>query len=290
MAQPNKNQKPAPTAIVKEETKAVGKFNYGAMGSAGKETIRHDQLTVPYLYQMQDKSAPVKEGKNPLARPGNFYNTVTGKCYDSKQGVTVIPLRADLEYVEWIPVDAGGGFIGKFRPEAPEVAAAKKASKKFGEYYTGEPTKEYPLGAHELVETHLWWALISDDGVHFEEVIIPFVSTKIKAFKKMNSAIKGYMPEDEIPLFAHQVLLTGVYVPEKPDYWTIDMSSLNGDVANSLLNPEDEGEAKLLERAFKTYNLIGAGEMKADDESLQRMAKGQTQAQQRPAADPSVPF
>lgn len=172
---------------------------------AGFEGATSSDFAVPFVGILQKGSPQVEEGNPKLipgAKAGMLINTVTGKLYDGKTGIRFIPVHRDRKFIEWIPRDDGGGFVGIFLADSPEVKEAlKKAGRKFGKLKIGDN--------NDLVETCELYGLLLDDAGGFERVIISFASTQIPMYKRLMTTAQSIQlggPDGRPvipPLFSH---------------------------------------------------------------------------------------
>lgn len=188
---------------------------------AGLENVTQEELAVPFVVILQKGSPQCEEGNPraiPGAKPGMLMNTVSQKLYDGKEGIRFIPVHRDRNYIEWIPRDDGGGFVGVYRPESKEVKdAIKAAGRRFGKLKVGDN--------NDLVETcSLFGLLLAPDG-SFERVIIAFSSTQIAIYKRIVTNAQSVQLAGEDgrtvvpPLFAHIWRLTTEFFTKKNYTW-----------------------------------------------------------------------
>ena len=134
-------------------------------------------FAIPFIVILQSLSPQVDgENKIPGAKPGMFYNTVTGELSEE---LVVIPCRYTRTFVEWVPRDAGGGFRGE-RDHTFE-----------GEYdrlrdpATGKA--KLPNG-NEIADTRNFYVLVEDqDTGALSPAVISMGSTQIKKARNWNT-------------------------------------------------------------------------------------------------------
>ena len=84
---------------------------------AGVSNMGMDDVAVPYLYVLQTNSPQVNPDHDAYidgAKAGMFFNNVSMEIYDGRnEGLIVIPCAYERKYVEWVPRDSGGGFVGE---------------------------------------------------------------------------------------------------------------------------------------------------------------------------------
>lgn len=199
---------------------AVSTYDAEDLG-AGLENVTQEELAVPFVVILQKGSPQCEEGNPaaiPGAKPGMLMNTVSRKLYDGKDGIRFIPVHRDRNFIEWIPRDDGGGFVGVHLAESAEVKAVQaKAGRKFAKLKINDN--------NDLVETcHLFGLLLAPDG-SFERVIIAFASTQIGVYKRIITNAQSVQlqgPEGRTvipPLFAHIWRLTTEFTTKKNYTW-----------------------------------------------------------------------
>lgn len=239
-------------------TKAVALYDEEDTG-AGFENITQDELSVPFIAVLQKNSPQVEDG-NPRqlagAKAGMLFNTVTNKLYDGKLGIRFIPVHRSRNYIEWIPRDDGGGFVGIHEVDSLEVRdALKKAGRKFGKLKVGDN--------NDLVETcGLFGLLLAEDGT-FERVVIAFASSQIGTYKRLMTTaqsiqVVGTNGEPQIPpLFSHVYRLRTEFFPGKNNYtWFKWRVAFDGDDAVSCRLAKD---APLYQQAKQFRAMVLSG-------------------------------
>lgn len=96
-------------------------------------------LAIPFIGILQ-KSSPQVDEADPKyvqgAKVGMGFNTVTGEIFDmarqqdGKGGLEVILVYYDKKYVEWVPRDNGGGFVGQYEVDDTRIKACTLNDKK----------------------------------------------------------------------------------------------------------------------------------------------------------------
>lgn len=178
------------------------------LAGAGFEGSSREDYAVPFLRILQSNSPQVVDKTVPDAQPGLIFNNVTQELFKE---VTFIPCSRDHNYVEYIPREAGGGFVGIRPADDPLVVDLIKRHGGF----TKLPTAE----GHELVQTFYIFGLnVREDG-NVEQDVVSFSSTQIKKYKNWMTTASTLMHKRanntmmRLPLFAHKWTLTTV--PEK---------------------------------------------------------------------------
>lgn len=174
--------------------------------AAGFDNIGVDDVAIPFIAILQSGSPQVKRGDQQVegAVEGDFYNTVTGKLYKE---IGLIPCAYKKAYVEWVPRDAGGGFVKEHSSDSDVLSTATKDDR-------GRDV--LPSGNHIVTTAYHFCILTLEDG-SYERVVLSFSSTQLKKSRKWNSAMMALMIEIKgkkirPPMFSH--IYKAVTIPE----------------------------------------------------------------------------
>lgn len=273
-------------------TTAIEVFDdYGEDLGQGYENQTMADRKIPMLVVLQSNSPQVVESKGKY-HPGQIYNTVTGEVMDE---VTFVPAVTDHCMLAFVPRDDGGGFRGRFPMDSKIVAAmiARNDGRNIGKVpfpqldTKGEPKRDEkgkPLPTQELVENFEVYAIIYKDREIVGFGVIPFSSTKIKAYRGWNSQIAGFAPTlpmkqgdgstiqkkfnpGQIPLFSHRVkMTTEIETNSKGTYFVPVLSPALGgdDLKGSMIGKSDPRYAA----AKKLHDDVIAGHAKAAYETM----------------------
>lgn len=145
--------------------------------------FKAEDLAIPRLYLLQDMSPQVKERSPDYvqgARPGMWFNTVTGQIMPS---VTLITINHKRRYVAWRPRLDNGGGGGLVKPDVPY-------EEYMGYEETGISVRSYrdDKGLVEVVDTpELVGLLLPEAGSEYSPmpVAISFPKTKAKVIARM---------------------------------------------------------------------------------------------------------
>lgn len=212
----------APVAEKKQEVATVGEPNlpavidYGDDAGEGLENLSRDEFTIPFLRILQSNSPQVENQDPAGAAAGMFINTSTGEMYDGENGIEFIPCRRDHNFVEYVPRDQGGGFVGIHPPDEPLVKQLRAEQGKFGKLKVDET-------GNELAESWYLYCLVRQWDTEFwknEEpwtrVVIGFASTQIKKYQNFIGRVGGIKYRNSQsaliipPLYAHRWRATTV--------------------------------------------------------------------------------
>jgi hypothetical protein len=192
---------------------------------AGTSDLTAADLSIPFLAILQKGSDQVDENgpqKIEGAKPGMFFNTVTKTIADGKKGIRFLAVDHRHEFIEWIPRDQGGGFVGRYAINDPYILAAKKRKVAAENTDFGSLTTE---DGNDLKETFTVTGLIlgeSDEDIP-EPVMISFASTQIRGYRDwMTSAFVKINVDGHavpLPLYAHVFRLRSEFQENKLGSW-----------------------------------------------------------------------
>jgi hypothetical protein len=267
----------AGTAVAKPDTasKEVAGFDYGEeMAGAGYEQQDSSFLAIPFLAVLQSNSPQCGE-EDSKARPGMFFNTVTGDLRQGSKGVKFLPAYVDHVFVEWVPRDKGGGggagFVGIHQPSSDVVREAQKRPPK-------EDKRSVFLteAGNELVETYYMYGVVLDDDNEPEGLaVIAFTSTKIRAFRNYMSKLnyfnfrKAGLPRRP-PLFANTFVMTTTKQKNtRGEFFNVEIEpAVNGSVADSMLTKDHPAVVA----GYDVYQMVKSGRAAAAYDTEQATA------------------
>lgn len=270
-----KKESSTAVAVKAANAGAVAIPNYGKeMVGAGWENTDQADFQIPFLNQLQGLSPQCVDGDERQiegAKPGMFYNSVTGELIDGE--VTFLIALTKHNYVEWKTEAQGGGFVGEHDLESDFVRKVKESAKNPMELVT-------PTGT-EIQETFTVYGLIlsgADATEVKEQVCISFTRTKIKRYKTLMTRLRTFKGSDKIPLFAHRLVMSATTETNasKKVYKNVDIKpAVNNDVGQSLL----PGDSPLLAEADALRIAVTGGAAKANYDSAQATSgKGKDEA------------
>jgi hypothetical protein len=206
---------------------------YEEYEGAGTSELDSSDKSIPFLKIIEKGSPEMEEGIG--AQPGMLINTATKKLYDS---VRFVPACREHAYVEWVPVDSGGGLVASYQM-THKIAIWAKSQRGRIKLKNG----------NDLVETfYLFGTIVGDDG-DVTPAVIAFTSTRIATYKTItNKASALMMPgaggrKFNPPWFAHAWRIgTKKETDDKKRTWftfTADFDSPDKAAAGALLKPDD---------------------------------------------------
>ena len=145
-------------AVTKKEDNLPSAIEDEIFETAG-DGIDYDtsELQIPFLRLVQAMSPQLKKTDPKfisVCSQGDMFNTVTGQFWDGEEGVTVIPCFQETKYLEFIPRDQGGGFVGEIAPDNPAIKQAKR-----------EGNKEILSNGNELVKSDQQYCIVLDGDI-----------------------------------------------------------------------------------------------------------------------------
>lgn len=161
----------------------------------GMEGADRESFAVPFLRALQKMSPQVDEAQAEYvegAKPGMLYNTVTGKLYDGKEGVLVLPCAYQRRFIRWAPQGEAASFKGEYTPE--EVARMRETGEVQeldGKLYVPDSNGEVDdKKCDRMDDTRSHFMLVIDeDGA--SQAVMPLSSTQIKKSKQLMSILSS---------------------------------------------------------------------------------------------------
>lgn len=239
---------------VKNNT-AMETYNYGDDQGSGFEGTSQSDLSIPFLSVLQALSPVVTEEEVPGAKAGMLYNTVTKEIVSGEEGVNFIPCHKESAYVEWVPRDSGGGFVGlhDITSDLVKQALAKSGKKN---------SKLVLENGNELIETYYIYGLTLDkEGKGVTGfAVMSFTSTKIKPYRDFLTSM--YTLKGKPPLFANRaVIKTTKQKNDHGTFYNFRIEPLKATWKESLIDPVTE--LGILEEAKQFREMVTSGLAKA---------------------------
>lgn len=253
-------KKPSPNIPAKAEPQTAALVNYADYEGAGFENQTQDDLLIPFINLLQTNSPLVEERED--AKPGMFFNTVTEEVSTE---LLVVPAFTRHEFVAWVPREKGGGFAGTYAPNCEEVILAKEQAPEFN-------ALTLPNG-NELQETFtVYCVLTTEAGDVAGMAVVPFASTKIKAYRKFMSRLRMFQPKRQDgtrftpPLFAYVARMRSVKDENQHGkFYNVSLeAAVDNDLASSLLNADDPRFVA----GADLYHMVKSGEATANYEKM----------------------
>jgi len=166
--------------------------DYEDIGFGPEDEVERHELSIPFYAILQSNSPEVEEQTIPGAKTGMIFNTVTKELYPD--GIFVLPVRKDYQFVEWVPRTRGGGFVGLHDPKSEIVVDAIKAN---GGSVFGNLVVPSEQGDNDLVETKFMYVMHYDPHHSLPAGfgMISFSKTKIKPYNDWITSMQLIVPK-----------------------------------------------------------------------------------------------
>lgn len=197
----------------------------------GLEDIDSSDRSIPFV-KVLEKNSPEIETV-PGARPGMFINTATNELFDS---IRIVPVTREHSFVEWVPIDSGGGLVASYGLTEPISLWAKT-----------QRGKIKLKNGNDLVETFYLYCILlpKDEDGDPTPVVVSFTSTRIKAYKTIVNRSDSIMLRGaggrkfKAPWFCHVWVLTSEKKVDGNQSWYIYKAEFDGASAEEARLPAD---------------------------------------------------
>lgn len=198
----------------------------------GLDDLDSSDRSIPFIKVLEKNSPEIETVDG--AKPGMFINTATQKLYDS---IRFVPATRDHMFVEWVPIDNGGGLVQSYglQEQISQWAKSQRGKIKL-------------KNGNDLVETfYLYGILLPEEGDDDEPmpVVISFTSTRIKAYKSIVNRSDSIMLRGtggrkfKAPWFCHVWRLTTEKKVDGNQSWYIYKAEFDGPDAEAVRLPTD---------------------------------------------------
>jgi hypothetical protein len=172
--------------------------------------MNQDDFALPFLRLLTNTSPEVGEIDGAL--PGMIYNSVTGRLFDGKKGITVVPCAYVRQYIEWAPRGSGSGAPIHIYPSTSDILS--NTHREPGE------NKDYLDNGNYIENTANHYVMVLDENGVPSPALIVMKSTQLKKSRKWNSMmqsvkIQGTNGLFTPPMYSQMYRLTTV--PESND-------------------------------------------------------------------------
>lgn len=256
---------------------AVANEMFAGDRGAGMEGATTESFAIPFLLVLQKGSPQVDEASGVAiegARQGMFFENVTGRMFDGRAGITVVPCHYRRVFLRWGPKGApGSGFKGELLPEqVAEMRAKGSIVEMDGRLYVPLPDGSVnPERCDRIADVRNHYVLLVDDKGGFTTALVSLGSTQIKKSKMLMSALASVRLDSptgayQPATFANMVKATTV--PESNDKgnwmgWRFEM-------AGFVKRPEVYAAAKAFHESVKK----GTVEVKYEDTGEETVGGG----------------
>ena len=159
----------ASKAVAEKKATEVAAFDFAQLqkdAGKGNENVGKDDLALPFIKILSgiDPMMDKLDGKK-----GDIYNSVTEALYSGKDGIVIVPVAYQREFLRWAPRGQGSGAptVYKTRAECPAVKRSEDDNKE----YCTDGSGDY------IEETHQHFVLVIGEDGKGETALIPMKST-----------------------------------------------------------------------------------------------------------------
>jgi hypothetical protein len=140
----------------------------------GFEEVTTSDLQIPFVRIIQALSPQLKKNDPAFiagASQGDIFNTVTNKVWGAEDGVVVLPVFFQMKFLEFVPRNQGGGFLGEFSAVSNEVRTAVRDK---------DSGMELLTNGNELVRSAQHYIKIVHEDGTMENAIVDMKKTQLK--------------------------------------------------------------------------------------------------------------
>lgn len=170
--------------------------DFSGDAGAGMEGASQESFAIPFLSVLQKGSPQVDEASGVAlegARQGMFFENVTGRMFDGKAGITIVPCAYRRVFLRWAPKSASGGFKGELLPE--EVAHLRTTGKIVdldGKlFFPLADGTVNPMKCDRVADVRNHYVILINEDGSWTQALLSLGSTQIKKSKMLMSALAG---------------------------------------------------------------------------------------------------
>jgi hypothetical protein len=251
---------------------------YSDFGAA--QTLDVERV-MPVLQLIQQNSKALIKSHEKFvkgAEAGNIYNRATGML---RTNVVFVPCAREHCYVEWVPIEKGGGKVGTFPIDDKRIAALRQ-EQGFGKLKTPE--------GNEILETFYLYGYVLDDQTTDpvpEPAVLAVKSSSITPYKQFFNNVRAFLLRDEKgnlvrnaagqpinpPLFAHRVRVSALpKSKDGNDFHVFKFEPANGSLKDSMVSGDLLAFGKRIAEDFAA----GRTRVEEDDADAPASSEGQS--------------
>lgn len=245
-------------ATVKDQAQLPAEFagleEYAGQGLNDLDTSDH---SVPFIKVLEKNSPEIESLKG--AKPGMFVNTATQELFESFR---FVPACREHLFVEWVPIDNGGGLVASY---GLDTDIARWAKTKRG--------KIKLKSGNDLVETfYLYgvWMPEEDSDAEPQPAVIAFTSTRIRTYKSLVNRSDAIMLRGasgrkfKAPWFCHVWRIGSDKKQDGNQTWYVYTAEFDRETAEASRLPADHPVVQLGAEMVRMKN---AGELTVSQEA-----------------------
>jgi len=227
----------------------------------GLDDLDSSDRSVPFL-KVLEKNSPEIESVDG-AKAGMIIDTSTNRLYET---IRFVPACREHAFVEWVPIDNGGGLVASYGMGEDIAKWAKTQRGKIS-----------LRNGNDLVETfYLFGILLPEEGDDESEpkpVVISFTSTRIKTYKSIVNRSDSIMlmgaggRKFKAPWFCHVWRIGTLKKVDGNQSWflyTAEFDSPNKDAAGARLPADSE----VVQMGAEMVRQKSSGELKMAQEGV----------------------
>jgi hypothetical protein len=234
------------------------------------------EMIIPFVRLAQSLSPQINKKKPEYIEGllvGDAYNNVTGEWWSGEAGLVVVPCYQVTKYLEFVPRESGGGFVGEIPSSDPRIQNTQRVG-----------SKEILPNGNELVKSDQHFCLILGEDGMFQPAVVDMKSTQLKVSRRWKTQIamkKMRHPTDG------RVITPPVYA-SKWRLRAVEESNDKGDFYNWVVEPEGTVDNRdLLVEAKMFRDSVMSGAVKAAAEEHPEAYRPDDKVQDR---DDEIPF
>lgn len=223
----------------------------------GLDDLDSSDRSIPFIKVLEKNSPEIETVTG--AKPGMFINTATQQLY---QTLRFVPATRDHMFVEWVPIDNGGGLVASYGLQEPISQWAKSQRGKIS-----------LKNGNDLVETFYLYGIVlpeDDDDADPYPAVISFTSTRIKAYKSIVNRSDSIMLRGasgrkfKAPWFCHVWRLSSEKKVDGNQSWYVYKAEFDGESAEAVRLPADH---PVVQMGAEMVRAKTAGELKVSQEA-----------------------
>jgi hypothetical protein len=200
---------------------------FAADSGAGFEEVTSSDLQIPFLRIIQALSPQLKKNDPAYiegAGQGDIFNTVTSKIWDADKGVSVLPVFFQMKFLEFVPRNQGGGFLGELTVGSQSVHTAVRDK---------DSGMELLTNGNELVRSAQHYIKIVHEDGSLENAIVDMKKTQLKKSRLWLSMMMMQKHNGKtLPSFANTYRLKSVEDGNDKGSWGSWSISLGGPISS----------------------------------------------------------
>ena len=223
----------------------------------GLDDLDQSDRSIPFVKVLEKNSPEIESLEG--AKPGMFVNTATNELFDS---IRFVPACREHNFVEWKPIDQGGGLIASYG-----------ILEKISQWAKTQRGKISLKNGNDLVETfYLYGLLLPEEDSDGEPTpaVISFTSTRIRAYKSIVNRSDSIMLRGasgrkfKAPWFCHVWRIKSEKKVDGNQSWYIYNVAFDGPSADAVRLPAD---SPIVQMGAEMVRMKEQGELTVNQEA-----------------------